>query len=62
MLIDTHTHLDAPEFPKDLDDVLRRAKQAGVERLISIGRDLESSRKTVQLAERYPEVYERGHV
>lgn len=57
MLIDTYTHLDSPEFTKDLDDVLLRAKQAGVERIITIGINLESSRKAVQLAERYPQTY-----
>jgi len=51
MLIDTYTHLDSPEFTKDLDDVLLRAKQAGVERIITIGINLESSRKALQLAE-----------
>jgi TatD DNase family protein len=57
MLIDTYTHLDSPEFTKDLDDVLLRAKQAGVERIITIGINLESSRKAVQLAEQYPQIY-----
>jgi TatD DNase family protein len=37
MLIDTHAHLDFPEFAEDLEDVLLRAKQAGVERIITIG-------------------------
>jgi TatD DNase family protein len=57
MLIDTYTHLDSPEFTKDLDDVLLRAKQAGVERIITIGVNLESSQKAVRLAEGYPEIY-----
>jgi TatD DNase family protein len=57
MLIDTHTYLDAAEFTKDLDDALLRAKQADVQCIVTVGRDLESSRKAVQLAERYPQVY-----
>jgi len=57
MLIDTHAHLDFPEFAEDLDHVLLRAKQAGVERIITIGTSLESSRKAVHLAERYPQIY-----
>ena len=52
MLIDTHAHLDFPEFAEDLDHVLLRAKQAGVERIITIGTTLQSSRKAIQLAER----------
>jgi hypothetical protein len=37
MLIDTHAHLDFPEFAEDLDHVLLIAKQAGVESIITIG-------------------------
>ena len=57
MLIDTHAYLDSPDFAEDLDDVLLRAKQASVERIITIGRTLQSSRKAIQLAERYPQIY-----
>src|ERR1700746_2824783 len=57
MLIDTHAHLDFPEFAEDLDDILLRAKQVSVERIITIGRTLQSSRKAIQLAERYPQIY-----
>jgi TatD DNase family protein len=57
MLIDTHAHLEFPEFAEDLDHVLLRAKQAGVERIITIGTTLQSSRKAIQLAERYPQIY-----
>ena len=57
MLIDTHAYLDSSDFAEDLDDVLLRAKQASVERIITIGRTLQSSRKAIQLAERYPQIY-----
>ena len=57
MLIDTHAHLDFPEFTEDLEDVLLRAKRAGLERIITIGINLKSSRKAIQFAERYPEIY-----
>ena len=57
MLIDTHAYLDSPEFAEDLDDILLRAKLASVERIITIGRTLQSSRKAIQLAERYPQIY-----
>ena len=33
MIVDTHSHLDGPEFAEDLPDVIQRAKQAGVERI-----------------------------
>jgi len=57
MLIDTHAHLDFPEFAEDLDHALLRAKEASVERIITIGTTLQSSRKAIQLAERYPQIY-----
>jgi TatD DNase family protein len=55
--IDTHAHLDAPRFEADLDAVLRRAHEAGVKWIITIGADLASSRSAVALAERYEAVY-----
>ncbi len=57
MLIETHAHLDYPDFANDLDDVLRRANEAGVTRIITIGTSIESSRRAVDLAEKYSSVY-----
>src|SRR5438876_370975 len=57
MLIDTHAHLDFPDFASDLEDVLRRAEQADVKRVITIGTSIESSRRAIELAENYPSVY-----
>ena len=54
---DTHAHLDFPEFAADLDDVLERARAAGISRIVTIGCDLESSRRAVELARRHPGVY-----
>lgn len=57
MLIDTHAHLDYPDFAADLDDVLARANEAGVTRIITIGTSLASSRRAVELAEKYSNVF-----
>jgi len=57
MLIETHSHLDYPDFANDLDDVLRRANEAGVTRIITIGTSVSSSRRAVNLAEKYPSIY-----
>jgi TatD DNase family protein len=57
MLIETHAHLDYPDFANDLDDVVRRAAEAGVTRIITIGTSIESSRRAIDLAEKYPAVY-----
>ena len=57
MLIETHAHLDYPDFAPDFDDVLRRATEAGVTRIITIGTSVESSRRALALAKKYPNVF-----
>jgi TatD DNase family protein len=57
MLIETHAHLDYPDFANDFDDVLRRATDAGVTRIITIGTSVESSRRAIDLAEKYPNIF-----
>lgn len=56
-LIETHAHLDYPDFAPDLEGVIARAAEAGVTRIISIGTGRESSRRAVALAERFPNVH-----
>ena len=57
MLIDTHTHLDDPRYDVDRDLVIERARQAGVDRFVTIGCDLTTSRSAVALAERHSNVF-----
>jgi len=57
MFIDTHAHLDFPEFKNEVSAVLGRAKEAGVERIINPGVDIATSKRALDLARRYPEVY-----
>jgi TatD DNase family protein len=57
MLIETHAHLDYPDFAPDFDDVLHRATEAGVTRIITIGTSIESSRRAIELAEGYSNVF-----
>ncbi|MCX7721917.1 MAG: TatD family hydrolase [Verrucomicrobiae bacterium] len=56
-LYDTHAHLDFPEFANDLGDVVARARENGVEKIITVGTNLASSKHAVALAERFPWVY-----
>jgi TatD DNase family protein len=56
-LIDTHAHLDMKEFDNDRDEVIARALAAGVTKIITVGTDISSSRKVIQLAEKYPQIY-----
>lgn len=57
MLIDTHTHLDDARYDADREAMLARAREAGVERMITIGCDLATSRAAVALAAQYDFVY-----
>jgi TatD DNase family protein len=57
MLVETHAHLDYPDFANDFDNVLGRATEAGVTRIITIGTSVESSRRAVDLAEKYPNIF-----
>jgi TatD DNase family protein len=53
-LIDSHAHLTFPELRDQVDDVLARADQAGVDHIITIGIDLDGAREAVELARRHP--------
>jgi TatD DNase family protein len=57
MLIDTHTHLDDPRYDSDRDAMIRRAREAGIEAMITIGCDLATSRAAVAMTDRYEFVY-----
>lgn len=57
MLIDTHCHLDFPEFDADRDLVIKRAKVEGIAYFINIGSTLESSIASCELASKYQEIY-----
>lgn len=57
MLIDTHCHLDFPEFNNDREEVIRRSKEAGIDYIINIGSTLESSKASLDLAKKYEFIY-----
>ncbi len=56
-LFDTHAHYDSGAFDADRQEVLASMPGRGVELILDPGCDLESSRKAVELAERFPFVY-----
>ncbi len=56
-LTDTHCHLNLNQFEHDLEAVLLRSVEARIERILVPGIDLDTSRRSVQLAERYPQIY-----
>jgi len=57
MLVDSHCHLQDREFDADRDEVLQRARRAGVSAFVAVGTDLESSRRAVDLADSQSHVY-----
>ena len=56
-LFDTHAHLHDPWIGDDLPEVMARAKEAGVERIVTIGCSLEDSRNALAVAEQYENVW-----
>lgn len=57
MFIDTHCHLDFPEFDKDREEVIKRAKEGGIDYIINIGSSLKSSVNSIALAQKYDFIY-----
>jgi len=55
--VETHAHLNFPEFQDDLEEVIARALQAGVNLFVNPGINLETSRSAVELTRRYPPVF-----
>ena len=55
--IDSHAHLDYPQFSDDLDGVIARARAKGVDEIITIGVKLTTSHQPRQIASRYPNVW-----
>lgn len=56
-LIDSHAHIYGLEFSNDFDEMLQRADEAGVEQIIVVGTDLETSKAACELAAKYENIY-----
>ena len=57
MLIDSHCHLDFPDFAEDLDGIVARAASAGVGRMVTISTRVRRLHELLAIAERYENVY-----
>jgi len=57
VFIDTHAHLDFPDFKTEVPAVIGRAHEAHVSNIINVGVDYESSKHSLDLARKYPEIY-----
>src|SRR5580693_9120064 len=57
MLIDSHCHLDLPDFSSDLDAIVARAAEAGIGRMVTISTRVRRLGELIAIAERFPNVY-----
>lgn len=57
MFIDTHTHLDFDSYDEDRELVIQRAFENGLDAIITIGTDVASSKRALELAEKYAAVF-----
>ena len=56
-MIDVHCHLNFHSFEKDYDEVIKQAFEAGVTKIINVGTKIDSSKKAVELAQKYENLY-----
>jgi TatD DNase family protein len=57
MLVDSHCHLDFPDFASELDAVVARAEAAGIGRIVTISTRVRRHAEVLAIAERFPNVY-----
>ena len=57
MLIDSHAHLEMPDFKKDLEAVVQRAKESGVEYTFTVGTEKKDWTRALEIAHSYPSIY-----
>jgi len=54
---DTHCHLDFPDYDKDREEVIKRAKEGGVEYIVNVGVNVESSKKCIDISSKYDFIF-----
>jgi TatD DNase family protein len=57
MLVDSHCHLDFPDFASELDAVVGRAREAGIGRIVTISTRVRPHAQVLAVAERFPDVF-----
>lgn len=57
MLIDTHVHLNADHYDEDLDEVISRARDTGIEKMVVVGFDRKTIERTMKLIDEHKDVY-----
>lgn len=57
MIFESHAHYDDEKFDEDRDSLLSSMRENGIEYIVNVGSSLETTRKTIELTEKYPFVY-----
>jgi TatD DNase family protein len=57
ILIDSHAHLEMPDFRRDLEEVIQRAKEAGVEYIFTVGTEKKDWKRAIEIAQSHPFIY-----
>tara|TARA_B100000029_G_scaffold516680_1_gene632671 strand:+ start:11042 stop:11821 length:780 start_codon:yes stop_codon:yes gene_type:complete len=56
-IVDSHCHLNFPQFKKNLDDIVKRAKENGVSKMLTISTKLNEINDLKMISDKYSEVY-----
>ena len=56
-MIDTHCHINDEKYKNDIDQIVQRAIDSGVEKMICVGVDLKTSEKAILISDKFEEVY-----
>lgn len=57
MIFDTHAHYDDEAFDEDREELLSAMQENGIGTIVNVGADLNSSKKSLELSEKYPFIY-----
>lgn len=57
MIFDSHAHYDDEKFNEDRDTILSTMTEHGIETIVNVGSNLETSKKSIELARKYPFIY-----
>ena len=57
MLVDSHAHLEMPDFKRDLEQVIQRAKESGVGYIFTVGTEKKDWKRAVEIADSHPSIY-----
>ncbi len=57
MIFESHVHFDDEAFKEDREAAIKRAREAGVEKLVNIGASMETSRRSLELSKQYDFMY-----